>query len=68
MIVIYDGLGANEEKNPNWGRDSKDRNRRTTIFFGLFLTSLSLIPKCLNNYKMILIAEMIYKKKHIDWF
>ena len=37
-------------------------------FWSLFSTSLSLIPKCLNDYKIIRIAEMIYKKKHIDLF
>ena len=37
--------------------------------FWLFPTSLSLIPKCSNDYKMISIAEMIYKKKrHIYLF
>ena len=36
MIVICDGLGANEEESPSWGRDSEDRNQRTTIFLICF--------------------------------
>ena len=38
MIVIYDGLGANEEESPSWGQDSEDRNQRTTIFLICFST------------------------------
>ena len=53
MIVICDGLGANEEGKPELrsrfrGQESMDDN-----LFGLFSTSLSLIAKCLKDYKMI---------------
>ena len=64
MIINCIGIGADEEEN-QIDRDSEDWNQvqqdfwfvlRLYLlfqFWSFFSTSLSLIPKCLNDYKMI---------------